>query len=54
MAGCCARAASGQDSEDAAAPPSIVMNWRRLMRCPEVVIDLCAKFTRITGRPGGV
>jgi hypothetical protein len=27
--GCCARAASGQETEDAAAPPSSVNNLRR-------------------------
>jgi hypothetical protein len=35
MAGCCARAAGAQETHDnAAAPPSSVMNWRRLIPKP--------------------
>jgi hypothetical protein len=31
FAACCARTAGGQDMQDAAAPPSSVMNARRLI-----------------------
>src|SRR5262245_27007093 len=34
MVGCCARAASGQATADAAAPPTSDMNARRLIRSP--------------------
>src|SRR5262245_16581972 len=34
MVGCCARAASGHETADAAAPPTSDMNARRLIRSP--------------------